>query len=84
MVRTFNGLPQFNPPVNGITPAPPTNPGCDPTITDECVSRTPIILLLRFISHPSARKCRARSGTKRTTIGIMPILPINRPNPRLR
>ena len=34
--QTFNGLPQFNPPVNGITPAPPTNPGCDPTITDEC------------------------------------------------
>ncbi len=32
--QTFNGLPQFNPPVNGVTPAPPTNPGCDPTITD--------------------------------------------------
>jgi len=34
--QTFNGLPQFNPPVNGVTPAPPTNPGCDPTITDGC------------------------------------------------
>jgi phospholipase C len=34
--QTFNGLPQFNPPVNGVSPAPPTNPGCDPTITDEC------------------------------------------------
>jgi phospholipase C len=34
--QTFNGLPQFNPPVNGVTPAPPTNPGCDPTITDQC------------------------------------------------
>jgi len=34
--QTFNGLPQFNPPVNGVTPAPPTNPGCDPTVTDGC------------------------------------------------
>ena len=32
--QTFNGLPQFNPPVNDVTPAPPTNPGCDPTVTD--------------------------------------------------
>jgi phospholipase C len=32
--QTFNGLPQFNPPVNGVTPAPPTNPGCDPTVVD--------------------------------------------------
>jgi phospholipase C len=32
--QSFNGLPQFNPPVNGVTPPPPTNPGCDPTITD--------------------------------------------------
>ena len=34
--QTFNGLPQYNPPVNGVTPAPPTNPGCDPTVTDAC------------------------------------------------
>ncbi len=32
--QTFNGLPQFNPPVNGVTPVPPTNPGCDPTVAD--------------------------------------------------
>jgi len=32
--QTFNGLPQFNPPVNGIPPAPPTLPGCDVTATD--------------------------------------------------
>jgi phospholipase C len=29
--QTFNGLPQFNP--GGTSP---TNPGCDPTVTDEC------------------------------------------------
>jgi phospholipase C len=29
--QTFDGLPQFNP--GGIAP---TNPGCDPTVTDEC------------------------------------------------
>ena len=29
--QTFNGLPQFNP--GGIAP---TNPGCDPTVTDGC------------------------------------------------
>ena len=29
--QTFNGLPQFN---SGGTA--PTNPGCDPTVTDEC------------------------------------------------
>ncbi len=34
--QTFNGLPQFNPPVNGVTPAAPTNPGCDPTETPGC------------------------------------------------
>ncbi len=34
--QTFNGLPQCNQPVNGVSPAPPPNPGCDPTITDEC------------------------------------------------
>jgi phospholipase C len=34
--QTFNGLSQFNPPVNGVTPAPPANPGCDPTVTDGC------------------------------------------------
>ena len=34
--QTFNGLPQFNPPVKGVTPAAPTNPGCDPAVTDEC------------------------------------------------
>ena len=34
--QTFNGLPQFNPPVNGVTPAPPTNPGCDPNDTPGC------------------------------------------------
>jgi phospholipase C len=34
--QTFNGLPQYNPPVNGVTPLPPTNPGCDPTVTDGC------------------------------------------------
>src|ERR1022692_2494543 len=26
--QTFNGLAQFNPPVNGVTPLPPTIPGC--------------------------------------------------------
>ncbi|MFZ0417033.1 MAG: alkaline phosphatase family protein [Candidatus Sulfotelmatobacter sp.] len=26
--QTFNGLAQFNPPVNGVTPLPPTVPGC--------------------------------------------------------
>ena len=26
--QTFNGLAQFNPPVNGVTPSPPTVPGC--------------------------------------------------------
>ncbi len=26
--QTFNGLAQFNPPVNGVTPAAPTVPGC--------------------------------------------------------
>ena len=34
--QTFNGLPQFNPPVNGVTPAAPTNPGCDPNDTPGC------------------------------------------------
>jgi phospholipase C len=29
--QTFNGLPQFNP--AGVAPS---NPGCDPTVTDEC------------------------------------------------
>jgi phospholipase C len=29
--QTFNGLPQFNP--GGTAP---TNPGCDPTVTDQC------------------------------------------------
>jgi phospholipase C len=39
--QTFNGLPQFNPPVNGVTPAPPTNPGCDPTVTDGTCTPNP-------------------------------------------
>jgi phospholipase C len=39
--QTFNGLPQFNPPVNGVTPAPPTNPGCDPTVMDGICTPTP-------------------------------------------
>ncbi len=26
--QTFDGLAQFNPPVNGVTPSPPTVPGC--------------------------------------------------------
>jgi phospholipase C len=34
--QTFNGLPQFNPPVNGVPPLPPTNPGCDPNETPGC------------------------------------------------
>ena len=34
--QTFNGLPQFNPPVNGLPPAAPTNPGCDPNDTPGC------------------------------------------------
>jgi phospholipase C len=39
--QTFNGLAQFNPPVNGVTPAPPTNPGCDPTVTDGICTPNP-------------------------------------------
>jgi phospholipase C len=31
--QTFNGLPQFTP-VNGVTGPAPTNPGCDPNVTD--------------------------------------------------
>jgi len=41
--QTFNGLPQFNP--GGV---PPTNPGCDPTVTDGTCSPNPAYPVTSF------------------------------------
>ena len=46
--QTFNGLPQFNPPVNGVTPPPPTNPGCDPTVIDGTCTPNPSYPITSF------------------------------------
>jgi len=73
--QTFDGLAQFNPPINGIPPTTPSVPGCAAEPGAEAVLPMRATRSFHLTCNLSVWKTRVRSGMRRTINGTTLIQP---------